>query len=302
VISGRNDLQKFMWLFGVKGSGKTQITTVLDALVGRTAEIGLDGLNDKWGLEDVYVSGVTLGLINDSRFSPRDSSLAMNRLLAITGDEPNIRIPIKHKTEVSSRLALRFHGTANSLPNLSDHTGALADRMLMLETTKGVRDTAADVKELGKRIVSNELGQVLRWAVEGLRLLNEAEGRFTRTRRADDLSRELARALSNVDQFLADCCETGDATQFVTQAELFEVWGRWATANKSGERMSKAKFVEAVKSLGYRVGQTTGSGRVVYGISSATVTYPDRDRWGGSVRRTITTESDDRTDPMRDAS
>lgn len=303
VVSGRNDLQKFMWVFGIKGSGKTQITTVLDALVGRTAEIGLDGLNDKWGLEDVYISGVTLGLINDSRFSPRDSSLAMNRLLAITGDEPNIRIPIKHKTEVSARLALRFHGTANGLPNLSDHTGALADRMLMLETTRSVRDTAGDVKELGKRIVATELGQVLRWAVEGLRLLNEADGRFTRTARADELSRELARALSNVDQFLADCCQIGDTSEFVTQAQLFEVWGCWATANKSGERMSKAKFIDAVKSLGYRVGQTTGAGRVVYGISSAAVTYADRDpRFGGPVRRTVTTDTTERADPMRDAS
>jgi hypothetical protein len=81
VISGRTDLQKFMWLFGDPGSGKSQINEVLDALVGTSVEIGLEGLNDKWGLEDAYETGATLAFyqrraVQPARFQPGDESAA----------------------------------------------------------------------------------------------------------------------------------------------------------------------------------------------------------------------------------
>lgn len=321
VISGRTDLQKFMWLFGERGSGKTQITDVLDALVGTSVEIGLEGLNDKWGLEDAYETGATLALIADSRFNPRDSSLAMNRLLAITGNDPGLRIPRKNRREITGRLPVRFHGTSNELPNVSDHTGALADRMLILETTKGgIRDTADEVHNLGKLIAETELGGVLRWAVEGLASLIAAGGRFARPANADELADELDLALSNVRQFAAECCELGVVEghlhrncgcDYVDEDALYYVWGKWAAANKSGERMSKRAFTRALKTtkltaanggvvkpsqLASKPGEKAR--RVVWGIRRAEATYMDRDRFGKETVHRVASTDPRPADPM----
>jgi putative DNA primase/helicase len=291
---------------------------VLDALVGASVEIGLEGLNDKWGLEDAYETGATVAFINDARFNPRDSSLAMNRLLSIIGNDPGIRVPRKNKREVTGRLPVRFHGTSNELPNLSDHTGALADRILVLQTTRGgIRHSAEEVHDLGKRIAATELGQVLRWAVEGLALLNVAEGRFARPGNADALADELGLALSNIAQFADECAEMGTAEYHLHRINcgcdqvdldrLFYVFGKWASKNKSGERMSKAAFKRALTTTQLTTvnGGTVKPGqlastkpgekapRVVWGIKSAEVQYLDRDRFGkrpftGSLRLTPT--------------
>lgn len=321
VISGRTDLQKFLWMFGEPGSGKSQITRVLDALIGNTVEIGLEGLNDKWGLEDAYETGAALAFINDARFNPRDSSLAMNRLLAITGGDPGIRIPRKNRREITGRLPLRFHGVSNTLPNLSDHTGALKDRMLMLETSVAIRDTADDIKDLGKLIAGDpdELALVLRWAVEGLRLLNAASGQFARPARADEMADELALATSNVLQFITECAELGRADKHqhrgcgcavVDEDALFYVWGKWAGSSKTGQHMSKVAFRRALKTLGITTpdggvvtpGQkpSTPGGkarRVVYGIVGAETSYMAADRFGGiETARLASTDGGDVAD------
>jgi hypothetical protein len=156
VLSGRVDLQKFLWLHGIPGSGKTTITLVLKALMGTVSEVGLDALNSRFGLEEVYLGGTTLALISDSRFSSRDSSLALNRLIAITGGDP-LLVDIKYQSPVTSVLPVRIHGTSNTLPNLSDHTGALMDRILLLKTSRAIRDTSEDVKNAAGKVAADEL-------------------------------------------------------------------------------------------------------------------------------------------------
>lgn len=312
LLSGRTDLHKLMWLFGPPGSAKSLIAAVLEALVGDVTELGLDALNTSFGLQQPYEAGATLAVMSDMRFGSRDSSLALSRLLAITGGD-RVDIPRKYKPAVKERLPLRFHGTANEMPKLSDHAGALVDRLLLLETSRafkrGAEGTDARLKD---RIIANELGLLLRWAVEGLAQLDAAGGRFTLSKDADELASDAASATSNVRQFVEECCEIGAAADhlhrncgcdYVDQNALFRVWGRWAAENKTGERMSKAAFRRALKSLGegpvkpgQRAAQRSGENapRVVWGIKRATTNYRDRDRFGQqTVTRTDSTDTPD---------
>lgn len=295
VLSGRTDLHKLMWLFGPPGSAKSLIATVLEALVGTVTELGLDALNTPFGLQQPYETGATLAVMSDMRFGSRDSSLAVSRLLAITGGD-RVDVPRKYKTSLKERLPLRFHGTANEMPKLSDHAGALVDRLLILETSRafkrGAEGTDTGLKD---RIIANELGIVLRWAVEGLAQLNAAGGRFTLSKDAGELASDAATATSNVRQFVADCCDIGTDDDAVDQDALFRVWGRWAMENKSGERMSKAAFRRALKSLAegpIKPGQKYKGPRVVWGIKRAEMSYLDRDRFGNpTVMRTVSTDA-----------
>ncbi|MCV7223631.1 DNA primase family protein [Mycolicibacterium elephantis] len=293
VLSGRTDLHKFMWVFGPPGSAKSLVTAVLEALVGVVTELGLDALNSQFGLQHPYETGATLAVMSDMRFGTRDSNLATSRLLAIIGGD-TVDIPRKYKGSVKDHLPVRFHGSANEMPKLSDHAGALVDRMLILETSRSFKRGAEGTDPgLAKRIIANELGLVLRWAVEGLAKLNAADGQFTLSKNADELYDDAAVAMSNVRQFVAECCEIGTAEDCVDQDALFRVWGKWAAENKSGERTSKAAFRRSLKSIGdgqIKPGQKFKGPRVVWGIKRAETRYADRDRFGQTVERTVSTE------------
>lgn len=305
VISGRTDLQKWMLIIGPSGSGKSIIADVLGELLGVVSATKLDTLNSQFGLQALYETGAQLALMSDIRFGARDSSTAVGNLLAVIGED-EIIIERKHKTAVSTKLGVRFHGSANEMPRWSDNSSALQRRALILETSRAFRGTDADDPGLKHRIIAGELGQVLRWAIEGLALLNAAGGRFTRSTHADELDAELAELSSPVRTFVNDCCETGTADEFVDLRALYAVWKGWAEANNTGKGMSQNKFRAALKALyldpvkpGQKVMPDGKPGKwlVVWGIRRAETSVTDRGQYGQPVSRVVSTDL--LGDPMR---
>jgi putative DNA primase/helicase len=308
VISGRTDLQKWMLIIGPSGSGKSIIAAVLRALVGASVATTLDKLNGRFGLAAAYRTGATLAVLGDIRFSARDSTTAVETLLTVIGEDA-VTVEAKYKDEVTARLPVRFHGSANEMPRFTDNAAALQKRALMLETTRCFRGTDAEDTGLLKRILDDELGLVLRWAVEGLARLDANGGAFTLSSRAAELADDLAELSSPVRTFVRECCETGDPTPgtgvCVDEGVLFRVWGKWAAENKTGQRMSKAAFRRALKALSegdIKASQRNTGQRVVWGIARAATDYADRDRFGVELTRTIDTDDPGSYDPMsRDA-
>ena len=297
VLSGRNDLQRWMMVYGPKGSAKSLIATVLSSLIGNVSELGLKSLNLDFGLQQAYESGATLAVMSDMRFGGRDTSAALGRLLAITGGDI-VDVQRKHKAAVSLVLPMRFHGSANEMPRISDHSGALLSRMLVLHTNRVFRGTEDDDPGLTREILASELGQVLRWAVDGLMLLNASGGTFTISADAPELLDEIADDMSNVRQFVGECCEVddGDNGHFVTLTQLFRVWKAWAEETRTGERMSQNAFFKALRSYSdgntdtpIRVGQTRSRGKVVHGIKVARFEIEDDNRALGAVSRVVST-------------
>lgn len=314
VVSGDVDLQRLMWLYGPQGSAKSLITAVLKALVGSGhVSLSLEALNDRWGLAEAYRSGATLGLISDSRFAARDSSRATNRVLNITSGIDPVEIETKYLPTVTAVLPIRLHGTSNGLPNLSDHIGALANRMLLLKTTREFRGTDDDDPRLLDKILDEELGLVLRWAVAGLARLRANGGVFTLSKHAAEYGAELRNAVSNVAQFLDECVELGENTcqsrgrarhrdcacDWVPEVDLYHVWDKWAAKNATGTRMSKIKLREALSDTTggtVRYGQVAdaadGQARRLYGIKSAAVTYYKPDKFGVEYPHTVVANRD----------
>ncbi|TXH19784.1 MAG: hypothetical protein E6R06_23705 [Mycobacterium sp.] len=298
VISGRTDLQKWMLIIGPSGSGKSIIADVLGKLLGIVSATKLDTLNSQFGLQALYETGAQLALMSDIRFGARDSSTAVGNLLAVIGED-EIIIERKHKTAVSTKLGVRFHGSANEMPRWSDNSSALQRRALILETSRAFRGTDADDPGLKHRIIAGELGQVLRWAIEGLALLNAAGGRFTRSTHADELDAELAELSSPVRTFVNDCCEIGTADEFVDLKALYAVWKGWAEANNTGKGMSQNKFRAALKALyldPVKPGQKAmpdgkpGKWLVVWGIRRAETSVTDRGQYGQRGSRVVSTD------------
>ena len=307
VLSGRTDLQKWMLLLGPTGSAKSIIAAVLGALVGVVSATKLDTLNSQFGLQNLYETGAQLAVLSDIRFGARDSSTAVGNLLAVTGEDVVI-VERKYKTAVPARLPVRFLAVANEMPRWSDNSSALEKRALILRTTRAYRGTDDDDPGLKDRIITGELAQVLRWAVEGLALLNAAGGRFTLSVNAAEDADELAELSSAVRTFVNQRCVIGGEDDYVDLQELFTVWRAWAEATNTGKGMSQNKFREALKALyldPVKPGQKRmpddkpGKWLVVWGIKEAEVTVTDPRQFGSTVTRTVSTGKGGVTDPWR---
>lgn len=216
--------QKILLIVGPKRSGKGTIARVLRAMVGieNTVAPTLAGLGTNFGLWPLV--GKTVAVISDARMSGRtDAAIVTERLLAISGEDAQT-IDRKSLSQVTAKLAVRFMVLTNELPRLTDASGALVGRMIVLRQTRswyGKEDTA-----LSEKLIA-ELPGVLLWAVEGYRRLHQ-RGYFVQPESSRKMIDDLEDLSSPVGAFLRECCEVGpNAEQFVH--ELYEGWKEWCT-------------------------------------------------------------------------
>lgn len=108
------------------------------------------------------------------------------------------------------------------LPKLSDSSGALPGRMILLRLTQswyGREDTA-----LTDRLLT-ELPSILLWAIEGWRRLRE-RGRFEQPDAGKGMIGELADLASPVGAFVRERCRVAPGA-YIERAALFDAWKRW---------------------------------------------------------------------------
>ena len=162
----------------------------------------LNGLvSTAYGLECMI--GTQLAIIGDARLGPRaDQQTIAETLLGISGEDSQT-IQRKYKTPWTGRLNTRFLILSNEVPALADASGALASRLIALET----HESFYGREDLGvEQRVSAELHGILHWAIKGLERLR-ARGYFIQAQSGVDLMDELTRASSPMSQFLEDECE-----------------------------------------------------------------------------------------------
>jgi putative DNA primase/helicase len=170
VLSGRTDMQKMLLLIGPTRSGKGTIARMLTELVGRGHVAGptLASLGTNFGLSPLL--GKPLAIISDARLGNVPSHTVVERLLSITGEDM-LTVDRKFRDPWSGKLPTRFAVLSNELPRFRDSSGAIANRLLILQMTNsflGREDRTLD------RRLSAELPGILNWSLEGLDRLNRS--------------------------------------------------------------------------------------------------------------------------------
>lgn len=221
--------QKILLLVGPKRSGKGTIFRILAALVGRRNVCGptLASLACNFGLQPMLHK--TVAMISDARLSGRtDSSIVTERLLSISGED-SLTVDRKHLEAWTGKLAVRLMMATNELPRLSDSSGALASRFIVLRLKQswyGQEDTALSNK------LAAELPGILLWAMHGWRKLRDA-GRFPESESAEGLRRQLDDLTSPVGAFVRERCAVNEAAR-VARADLYAAYVEWCkTAGRS---------------------------------------------------------------------
>ena len=275
LLSGRNDLQKFMLVYGSSGTGKSILAKAISRLT-TTVPSSLNGWNTPTGLTEVADSGASVVLMPDSKFSARDSALAVERILSITGGD-DVEIQRKYKDTMSGTLSSRLHISGNELPRLHSHSPALARRALMLFTPRGFRGKADEDRTLTEKALA-ELPGILAWALVGYRRLVANGGEFSAPLYKDEAERELAELSSPLLAFLADRVDLDQDAEPILLDEFHTPYRMWCEENDV-HPLAKYRLHTTLRHLGVpglRGGQhrTRGGGttRVVYGVRQVRLT------------------------------
>ncbi len=218
---------KLLMLIGPPRSGKGTIARVLQLLLGEgnIASPTLSSLAGPFGLWPLLNKHVAL--IPDARLSGRDDSIAIvERLLSISGEDPQDVHRKNLPTLTGIRMPIRFVLMSNELPNMRDASGAFMTRVVLLRMTRSF--AGREDRDLGQRLFG-ELPGILNWSMQGWRRLHE-RGHFEQPRSSTELLSELAHLSSPIKQFVEDACYVGPGYE-ASIATLFAAWTEWCVVN-----------------------------------------------------------------------
>ena len=255
LLSNDTSLQKILLIVGPKRSGKGTIARLLKGLLGNDHVNGstLNDLCQQFGLQGLL--GKKLMIIPDARLNGQTNRGRMvERLLSISGED-SVNIDRKFKTPLTVKLPTRIILMSNELPNLSDISGALASRFVILTIKNsfyGREDTMLMDKLLAER------SGILNWALEGRRRLYE-RGEFVVPASSNQAERELNRMMSPINAFIEDCCVIGDASTVGVRA-LFDKWKCWCEENEFHSSSTVQSFSRHLRIALPRIGESRPNG------------------------------------------
>lgn len=235
IVTGRTDQQKILLLIGPTRSGKGTIARMIRNLIGRGHVTGptLASLGTNFGLAPLM--GKPLAIIADARLGGTTVHTIVERLLSISGEDV-LTIDRKFKDPWSGKLSTRLMILSNEVPRFSDASGAIANRLLVLQMRNsflGREDRTLDAR------ITAELPGILNWALEGLDRL-ASKDRFTVPKSSGEATTMLMDLASPVSAFVRDCCVRADGAS-VERDRLYGAWRRWCFDN-GHEPGSQATF------------------------------------------------------------
>lgn len=277
LVSGRTDLQKILFVFGPKRSGKGVIQSVAIGLLGAENCCGpaLDDLAGDFGLEPLV--GKSLAIFSDVRIGGRSgSSKVLGNLLRVAGED-QVSANRKHRLPWVGVLPTRLMMFSNDIPNIRDTSTALQARFIVLRMTRsfyGEEDTGL------KKALAAELPGILNWALEGLTKLEE-RGRLHQPPSGLQILETMRTAASPVAAFVEQRCVRGPKHE-VPKLELYHAFKHWRDEQDISYGSGISHFMRDLLSAAGGVieesKERTGGGerrRVLKGIALAEPTDPN---------------------------
>jgi putative DNA primase/helicase len=235
-LTGNTSLQKMLLIVGPRRSGKGTIARILARLIGDGNVCGptTSSLAGTFGLQPLI--GKTLAIVSDARFSGENIATVVERLLCISGEDA-LTIDRKFLSSVTMKLPTRFTFLTNELPRLSDASGALAGRFVILRTTQsffGKEDPALTEKLL------LELPGILNWAIEGWHRLKD-RGRFVMPQSVEDAVQDMEDLSSPVGAVVRDECIVEPGLR-IDAGDLYQAWERWCERDGRDRATTRQRF------------------------------------------------------------
>lgn len=238
------DQQKLFLLVGPKRSGKGTIGRIINAVIGADAVISptLASLQTNFGIAPLI--GKSTALIADARLGSRaDQHAIAERLLSISGEDKQT-IDRKFLPAWNGKLNTRFLIMTNELPRISDASGALASRFVVLTMTNSFY--GKEDRGLTSRLLA-ELPGILNWALGGWRDLRR-RGYFEQPASSAEAIQDLEDLGSPISAFLRARCVIA-AGQSVRVDDLYRAWVKWCKTQGRDHSGTKQTFGRDLRSV-----------------------------------------------------
>jgi putative DNA primase/helicase len=242
ALSPDTSQHKILFIVGPRRSGKGTIARILTALLGRdsVASPTLSSLQTNFGLAPLI--GKPLAFITDARLGSRtDQAAITERLLSISGEDA-LTIDRKHIAAWTGRLPTRFTILTNELPRISDTSGALVGRLVVLVLTQSFY--GREDPSLTARLLT-ELPGILNWALHGYRRLRQ-RGYFVQPASAREAIEDLEVLASPIKAFLNDRCDVKPGLSVPVEL-LYQSWKVWCDGVGRKEAGTKQTFGRDLK-------------------------------------------------------
>jgi putative DNA primase/helicase len=235
--------QKMLFVIGPARSGKGTIQRTLMAMLGRET-VATPSVNDLAGQFTLHgMMDKTVAIISDARLSNRADGIAITeRLLSITGEDPQ-DIQRKYMDTLHGvRMQVRFTLFSNMLPNLKDQSAAFITRTRFL-TMPNSYAGREDI-HLGDKLFQ-ELPGILNWAIAGRFRLLESN-KLEQPSSGMKLVNQMRMLISPVAAFINDQCDTEGEIEI---RELYQAYCEWCTENDQSHKLDLTAFGKNVHNI-----------------------------------------------------
>ena len=241
LLLSDTSLQKMLYVIGRPRSGKGTIMRAMIGMLGREtiASPTLSDFASPFALQGMVDK--TAAMIGEVRLSHRaDDQMITERILAITGEDPQ-DVHRKHlEPLLGVKLQLRFTMFSNQLPQLNDSSSALMPRFIFLHMPNEY--VGREDFNLGEKIEA-ELPGILNWAIAGRYRLQQ-EKVIHQPQSGVNIKDQMKRIGSPISVFIEECCHNeGD----VINQDLFDAWQGWAEENEITWRPDIQRFLKKVQ-------------------------------------------------------
>lgn len=234
-----------MFLFGVPGSGKSTVISVLEALLGadRYYAMDIEQFTTRFGLESL-IGKYALIVSDDSETDKKKLNKLLNRFKRITGQD-TMNINRRYRKSINIRPTWRITFAGNELPEFSDEPQALLRRLNLLYFANNYYKTEDGPDRTLKNRLIKEAPGIAQWAIEGLRRLLE-NNYFTQPRASISHLQEYNLLVNPLRAMVDECCrlytEPSERTKhYVPRDWLFELHKVWYEENNL-KSLGKATF------------------------------------------------------------
>jgi putative DNA primase/helicase len=227
ILTPDTSQQKILLVVGPPRSGKGTMGRVIRELVGHDsiAAPTMHSLSGEFGLEPLIPRPVAI--ISDARIGARtDKAAVTERLLSISGEDP-LSINRKNSSFWHGRLQTRFAILTNELPALSDSSGALANRFIIVHLSNSF---LGNEDPMLFETLKGEMPGILNWAIEGYERLRQ-RGRFIQPTSGQQALDEILMLASPEKAFVKEMCIVR-AGRSMSKDALWEEWRRWCERNQ----------------------------------------------------------------------
>jgi len=202
VLADSYYLHKMLIIEGVPGGGKSILGKVLQACVGSAyySAVSMAGLAGRFGLGTL--PGKKLAIMSEARGVDFIVLKALVPILLKLIGQDYVDTESKGVDVVTELLECKIIMLTNKTPVLPDDTGALAQRLILINLNKVFRGTPEEILGLDRKIVEDGLAGIIRWHLEGLERLSKRK-EFVEPEKGGVAKKELVAQIDPLKTFIS---------------------------------------------------------------------------------------------------